>query len=108
MVDLSDPTFWIPTVISIIAVIITLIEVRHAMKQEKLSKTMLDLVNDMRKELRIFRVQANKSSLSSEELKKQQLLLREQEQKWKQVNDLAKGFKWFVEMSQTSNEEDED
>ncbi len=104
--NLSDPTFWIPTLISIIAVFLFYIDMRHRLKQEQeASKSMLNLINVMREELNLFREQITKGRLTNEELERQKLLQRQQEQKWRQAKDIFKGIKWLAEIVGAENEQ---
>ena len=97
-------SFWIPTIVSIIAVILTYVDMRRRLKQEQDAlKFMLELINVMREELRLFREQVGKSRLTSQELERQKLLQREQEQKWRQAKDVFKAIRWLAD---TGNSED--
>lgn len=98
--DLSDPTFWIPTIISLIAVILFYIDMRSRLKQEEdASKSMLDLINIMKDELQLFREQMNKGKPSSEELERQKLLQRQEELKWREARDIIKGIKRLADIA---------
>jgi hypothetical protein len=102
---LLDPTFWIPTVISGIMVILFYIDMRRRLKQEQeASKSMLNLINLMREELILFREQINKGRLSNGELERQKLLQRQQELKWRQTKDILKGIKWLADIAGTDEE----
>ena len=104
--NLSDPTFWIPTLISIIAVFLFYIDMRQRLKQEQeASKSMLNLINVMREELNLFIEQITKGRLTNEELERQKLLQRQQEQKWRQAKDIFKGIKWLAEIVGAENEQ---
>lgn len=49
MVDLSDPTFWIPTIIPVIAIILTYVDMRRRYAQDRAaSKAALDFISKHR------------------------------------------------------------
>jgi ABC-type transport system involved in cytochrome bd biosynthesis fused ATPase/permease subunit len=88
MADFDLP-FIFTICVSIIAVILTYTDMRRRLKQEReFSQSMANLINTLREELQIFR----KQSMTSEDLKKQELLVRKEEQQWKQITDIAKGI----------------
>jgi hypothetical protein len=86
--------------VSIIAVAITYVDMRKRLKQEeKFSKSMANLINTLREELELFR----KQSMTSEEIKKQELLFKREQQQWKQITDIGKVIGWAIKQAQ--NEE---
>ena len=91
MADLSDPTFWIPTFISIIALILVYVDMRGRQTSDReASKVMFGLITTMREELQLLRQQIGSAGLTS-----QQALLQKKEQaQWKRLIDIAKGFAW--------------
>jgi hypothetical protein len=85
--------------VSIIAVVITYVDMRRRLKQEReFNKTMANLVNTMRQELELFR-KPNK------DLARQQLLAQREKQQWKQITDIAKGIGWVFEHAEDDEED---
>ena len=75
---------------------------RRRLKQEQeFSKSMANLINTLREELELFR----KQSMTSEDLKRQELLFKQGQQQWKQITDIGKLVGWVIK--QAKNEEDE-
>ena len=102
--DLSDPTFWIPTVISIVAVVLFYVDMRWRLKQEQAASiSMLGLISAMREELQLFREQLSKGKLTSEELERQKLLQGKQEHQWRIARDFFKGIGRLLERSEDEN-----
>jgi hypothetical protein len=88
--------------VSIIAVVLTYIDMRKRLKQErKFSKSMANLINTLREELELFR----KQSMTSEDLTRQELLFKQGQQQWKQITDIGKLIGWVIKQAQ--NDEDE-
>lgn len=75
LADLSDPTFWIPTLISLVAVVLFYIDMRRREEKDReASHVMLDLIRTMRKELKVMRVQKGIGNVTQQELlKKEQM-----------------------------------
>jgi hypothetical protein len=72
MADLSDPAFWIPTAISIIAVVLFYLDMRWRIKrEEKASGELAQVVVLLKEELDLFRKQERGGQLSSHELQRQ-------------------------------------
>ena len=89
-----DLSFILSLSVSIIAVIITYIDMRRRLRQEReVSQQMANLINTLREELQLFR----KQSKTSEDLKRQELLAKKGKQQWKQITDVAKGIGWLLE-----------
>jgi hypothetical protein len=85
--------------VSIIAVVITYVDMRRRLKQEReFNKTMANLVNTMRQELELFRK-------PNEDLARQQLLAQREKQQWKQITDIAKGIGWVFEHAEDDEED---
>jgi len=83
-----DLPFAITISISIIAVILTYVDMRRRLKQERESSLqMANLINTLREELELFR----KQSKTSEDLRRQELLFKKEKQQWKQITDIFKG-----------------
>lgn len=81
---------------------------RLRLKQEQdASKSMLGLINIMKEELRLFREPITKGGFSSDELERQKLLLRQEEQKWRKTKDILKGIKWLAEIFATEDAEED-
>ena len=75
---------------------------RRRLKQEReFSQSMANLINTLREELELFR----KESMTSEDLKRQELLFKRGQQQWKQITDVGKLVLRVIE--QTQNDEDE-
>ena len=80
--------------VSIIAVAITYIDMRRRLKQEReFSKSMANLINTLREELELFR----KQSMTSEDVKRQELLFKQGQQQWSQIKDIGKLIGWVIE-----------
>jgi len=79
---------------------------RRVKQEEDASKSLLGLIKIMREELEFFRSQIGKSRWSNEELERQKLLQRQQEQKWRQTMDIFKGITWLAKMADKSTTED--
>jgi ABC-type transport system involved in cytochrome bd biosynthesis fused ATPase/permease subunit len=89
--------------VSIIAVILTYVDMRKRLSQEQeFSKSMANLINTLREELKLFR----KKSSTSDDIERQKLLFKKEQQQWNQFKDIAKAIGWFME--QAENEEDEE
>jgi hypothetical protein len=87
-----DLPFVLTISVSIIAVVITYVDMRRRLKQEReFSKSMANLINTLREELQLFR-------------KPTEDLAREKQQ-WKQLTDIAKGIGWFLEHMEDNEKE---
>jgi hypothetical protein len=87
--------------ISIVAVILTYVDMRRRLKQEReFSMSMADLINTLREELEIFR----KQSITSGKSKRQQLLAQREDKQWSRMKDVAKAIGWMLEHSQEEEE----
>jgi len=72
--------------VSIIAVILTYIDMRRRLKQEReFSKSMANLINILREELELF----GKQSRTSEDIQRQRFLARREQQQWNRIKDFA-------------------
>lgn len=90
--------------VSIVAVILTYIDMRRRLKQEQeFSKSMGRLINTLREELQLFR----KKSMTNDDLKRQQLLAQKGQQQWKRMKDVARGIGWFLDRMEDTEEEEE-
>jgi hypothetical protein len=97
-----DLPFALTISVSIIAVAITYVDMRRRLKQEReFSKSMANLINTLREELELFR----KQSMTSEDIKRQELLFKQGQQQWNQIKDFGKLIGWVIE--HTKNNEDE-
>lgn len=95
--------------VSIVAVVITYIDMRRRLRQEReFSKSMADLINTLREELELSR----KQSKTSEDIKRQELLFKQGQQQWKQITDIGKLVGWVIKQTQNddyeNNEEEEE
>jgi hypothetical protein len=90
--------------VSIIAVILTYIDMRRRLKQEQqLSKSMAKIISTLREELRLFR----KKSMTNEDLERQKLLAQKEKQQWNQMRDVAKAVGWLLERAEGDYGEEE-
>jgi hypothetical protein len=97
-----DLPFALSLLVSVAMVVITYVDMRRRLKQEReFSQSMANLINTLREELQLFR----KHSMSDEDLKRQELLVKKGEQQWKQITDIAKGIYRVLKDSE-ENEED--
>jgi hypothetical protein len=95
-----DLPFILTISVSAIMVVITYVDMRRRLKQEReFNKTMANLVNTMRQELELFRK-------PNEDLARQHLLAQREKQQWKQITDIAKGIGWILEHAEDNGEED--
>ena len=90
-----DLPFILSISVSVFAVILTYMDMRRRLKQEReFSKSMAELINTLRE----------KSKTSTEDIAKQNLLAQREEQQWNRLKDIAKAIGWIIEHS----EENED
>ena len=100
-----DLPFAITISISIIAVILTYVDMRRRLKQERESSLqMANLINTLREELELFR----KQSKTSEDLRRQELLFKKEKQQWKQITDIFKGAYTALKDSEEDEDSEED
>ena len=93
MADFDLP-FALGLSISIIAVVISYIDMRRRLKQEReFSQLMANLINTLREELRLFR----KKSTTSDDIERQELLTKREKQQWNRMKDIAKAIGWILE-----------
>jgi len=86
--------FVIPVSISIVAVVLTYIDMRRRLKQEReASQSMANLINTLREELELFRKQFK----TSEDSKRQRILAQQEQQQWNRMKDVFKAFGWMLE-----------
>lgn len=98
-----DLPFIVTISVSIIAVVLTYVDMRRRLKREReFSKSMANLINTLREELQLFR----KQSMTSEDIERQKLLFKQGQQQWKQITDIGKLIGWAIKQAQ--NEEDQD
>ena len=99
MADLGDPTFWIPTAISMVAVVLLYLDMRGRIKREETTSTELaQLVKVMREELELFRKQTQGGQLTTQELLRQRTLQSQSDATWKNLTNLLKTAKLFKEV----------
>jgi sensor domain CHASE-containing protein len=99
-----DLPFILSLLVSIIAVVLTYIDMRRRLRQEqKLSKSLAEVITTLREELRLFR----KKSLTNEDLERQKLLAKREKQQWTQMKDVAKAVGWLLEHAEGDYEEEE-
>lgn len=91
--------------VSIVAVILSYIDMRRRLKQEReFSQSMANLVNTLREELELFR----KQSMTSEDMKRQKLLAQREQQQWNRMKDIAKAIGWILEHAEDEYEEEDE
>lgn len=96
-----DLPFVLTLSISIVAVILTYIDIRRRLGQERdFSQSMANLINTLREELELFR----KQSMTSEDVKRQKLLAQREQQQWNRIKDVAKAIGWFLEHAEDEEE----
>lgn len=89
--------------VSIVAVILTYIDMRRRLNQEReFSKSMARLIDTLREELQLFR----KKSMTNEDMERQNLLARREQQQWNRMKDVAKMIGWFLEHAEEREEEE--
>jgi len=104
--DLDLP-FVLTLGVSIVAVILTYIDMRRRLKQQQdFSKSFVKLVNTLREELKLFRKQSKGVSATGQELEKQKILAQKEQQQWNQLKDIAKGIGWILEHTEEDYEEE--
>lgn len=100
MADLDLP-FVLTLSVSIIAVIVSYIDMRRRLKREReFSQSMANLINTLREELELFR----KQSMTSEDVKRQKLLAQREQQQWNRMKDIAKAIGWILEHAEDDEE----
>jgi len=88
--------------VAIVAVILSYVDMRKRLRQEQeFSKSMANLVNTLREELKLFR-----NPSTSNNIERQKLLFKKEQQQWTQIKDIAKAIGWVME--QAENEENEE
>jgi len=96
-----DLPFILTLGVSIVAVILSYIDMRRRLKQErKFSRSMANLISTLREELELFR----KQSMTSEDIKRQRLLARREQQQWNRMKDVAKAIGWFLDYVEDTEE----
>ena len=91
--------------VSIVAVILTYIDMRRRLKQaQEFSKSSGRLINTLREELQLFR----KKSMTNDDLKRQQLLAQKGQQQWNRMKDVARGIGWFLDRMEDTEEQEEE
>src|SRR5579872_6586383 len=94
MADLTDPTFWIPTIISIIAISVSYLDVRRRQHSDReATEALLALIKTMKEELDLL----EKQSTDRTDLSKAALLQKQEEANWRKLRDIGKGVKWFLD-----------
>ena len=104
MMDFTDPAFWVPALIGIVAVILAAVAIWRQVQDRKVAKASLDLLKTMRKEIRLGRTpqtgQQSTAIASQTEARKQEAL------QWKKLTDIAKGIGWFLDSMGEQDEEE--
>jgi hypothetical protein len=74
---------------------------RRRLKQEReASQLMANLINTLREELELFK----KQSKTNEDIERQRLLARREQQQWNQIKDIGKAIGWILEHSEEDDE----
>jgi hypothetical protein len=82
-----DLAFALSLSVSIIAVVLTYVDMRRRLKQEReFSKSMVELINTLREELQLFR----KQSKANEDLELLRILMETEDRQWKRTIELGK------------------
>jgi hypothetical protein len=87
-----DLPFILSISISIVAVILTYVDMRRRLKQEReFSQSMVVLINTLREELQLFR----KQSSANMDLELLKILTEREQQQWKRIMELGKATGTF-------------
>jgi len=82
-----DLPFVVTISVSIIAVVITYVDMRRRLKQEReFSQSMANLINTLKEELQLFR----KQSSANMDLELLKILTEREQQQWKRIIELGK------------------
>lgn len=74
-------------------------------QQQEFSKLFAKLVDTLREELKMFRKQSKGVSATRQEIEKQKILAKREQQQWNQLKDIAKGIGWILELAENDYEE---
>ena len=97
-----DLAFGLSLSVSIIAVVLTYVDMRRRLKQEReFSQSMADLLKTLKEELELFR----KHSSTTEDIERQKLLAEREQQQYNRLKDFAKAIGWILEHSEENEEE---
>jgi hypothetical protein len=89
MIDFSDPGFYLPVLLGVVAVVLAGFAVWRQRQDRKVSKATFDLLRTMRKEIQSTQlVPAQPGILSQQELRRRDAL------EWKKLKDVAKALGW--------------
>jgi pilus assembly protein TadC len=89
-----DLAFALTFSVSIIAVVLTYIDMRRRLKQEReFSQSMANLINTLREELELSR----KQSKTTVDIERQKILAQQGKQQWNQIKDIGKAIGWILE-----------
>jgi hypothetical protein len=98
MANLYDPTFWIPTVISLVAVVLAYMDIRRRQTQDRIaSQATLSFIATLKRELQLVRNQLAQGFVSNELLAQQRLAQKREQDAWNRLVDIAKGIGWFMD-----------
>ena len=94
-----DLPFALTIAVSIIAVILTYIDMRRRLKQEReFSQSMAKLIDTLREELKLFRN-------PSQDTARQNLLAQREEQQWNRLKDVGKAIGWLFEQAEDDEQD---
>ena|SRR3989442_8692051 len=91
MTDFSDPGFYLPVLLGIIAVVLAGWALWRQKRDRSISKATFDLLRTMRKELQ------SKQAGVTTGLAAQQELRKREELEWKKLKDVAKAIGWWLD-----------
>ena len=101
MTDFFDPAFYLPVALGVIAVLLAGYALWRQIRDRTVSKSILDLLTTMRKEIREFqKPRTTTPAVSQSELRKMEAL------QWKNLTRIAKGIGWVLDQFGGKNEEE--
>ena len=89
MTDFSDPTFWVPTLVAVVALAFAVFEWWRGREDRAIAKAMFAVVKSLRKDLS----EVSKSLPSANQAE----IRRREEFEWKKLRDLAKVGSWLYD-----------
>jgi uncharacterized membrane protein YccC len=106
MTDFSDPSFYLPVLIGVIAVVIAGFALWRQVQDRSVAKASFNLLRTMRKELRTApTTQPGITPTSQQAIVSQAELRRRDALEWKKLKDVAKALGWVWDRM-NENEDD--
>jgi uncharacterized membrane protein YccC len=106
MADFSDPSFYLPVLIGVIAVVIAGFALWRQVQDRSVAKASFNLLRTMRKELRTApTTQPGITPTSQQAIVSQAELRRRDALEWKKLKDVAKALGWVWDRM-NENEDD--